>query len=126
MSDYPERIILEKAANLVVVSTDFGLRPLAGAALRRLLLRGYGDESLGGRLTVTTRRLVFTTHATNRISANCDIPLVEITGVDNVSAGITRMMRVTVPGGSHVFVVWGVPRLIEEIDAARTSPESRG
>lgn len=121
LSDAPERILLEKSANLVVVSTDLGLRPLPGAGLRRVLLRGFGDESLGGRLTVTNRRVLFGAHAANRAAANLDIPLGELTSVDNVSAGIARMMRLAVPAGPHVFVVWGVPAVIDAIESARTS-----
>ncbi|TAL43019.1 MAG: hypothetical protein EPN91_07225 [Salinibacterium sp.] len=120
-----ERIILAKAANLIINSGDFGMDPIEGAAGRRSMMRGLGDESLGGRLYLTNRRIVFQTHAMNRLLGTVPIPLKSLTSFTDVSFGLSKMMKLEWDNESCVFVVWGIPRLLKEIEAARNSPESR-
>ena len=119
-----ERVILAKGANLVIDSARYGLRPIIGAWMRRPLLGGFGDESLGGRMYLTSQRIHYVAHSVNRVSANLDIPLRDITSFTDVSSGIARMVQIQTNGQSHVFVVWGIRRLLDAIETARTSPES--
>ena len=119
-----ERIILSKGANLVINSADHGLTPITGAWMRRPLLAGRGDESLGGRLYLTNRRIHYAAHPINRVSAEFDIPLRELTSFTNVSVGIARMVRLEWSNTACVFVVWGIRGLLDSIESARNSPES--
>lgn len=109
---------------MVINSADAGLRPLRGAWIRRRLLAGFGDESLGGLLTLTSQRIRFVTHSANRVEASLDIPLRELSSVTDVSAGVARMIRLQWGGSSAVIVVWGIRRLIDAIETARSSPEA--
>ena len=119
-----ERILIERAANLVVHSADYGLRPITGAWMRRPLMRGFGDESLGGRLYLTNQRIHYDTHPVNRVTVTFDIPLRSLTSFTDVSWGVARMVQLHWDDQSCVFVVWGIRRLLDTIESARNSPES--
>lgn len=119
-----ERVLLSKGANLVIDSADYGLRPIIGAWMRRPLMRGFGDESLGGRMYLTTQRIHYVTHPINRVGARLDIPLRALTSFTDVSAGVARMVKLEWDNQSHVFVVWGIRRLLDSIETARNSPGS--
>lgn len=119
-----ERVILSKGANLIINSADYGMVPIPGAWMRRPLMAGRGDESLGGRMYLTNQRIHYDTHPVNRVTATFDIPLRELTSFTNVSVGVARMVQFEWNGTSCVFVVWGIRRLLDAIETARNSPES--
>ena len=104
-----ERIILAKAASLLVELGGGGTSP---------------SFNVGGRLYLTNRRIWFKTHALNFATGIVDRPLASLTSCTDVSAGLYRMMKLEGGNESCVFVVWGIPRILSEIEAARSSPES--
>jgi hypothetical protein len=64
-----ERVLLTCKANAVVVPSDYGLSRFAADDL--LPLTGLaGQEAIGGRLSVTSLRLVFVAHPFNRINGS--------------------------------------------------------
>ncbi|MBF4631622.1 hypothetical protein ITJ42_10390 [Clavibacter michiganensis subsp. phaseoli] len=129
MSDAPAdegRILISKAANHLIDRAEFGLSelrivPLAPSVEPAMRAVGMaGREGLGGRLTITTRALVFRTHAANRVRGTLEVPIGEIAAARDVSRGISRRLEVTLVSGHRLlFIVWGGARIIAAIDEAR-------
>jgi hypothetical protein len=84
-----------------------------------------GFESVGGRLLLTTRRLVFKPHKLNVQRQQDSYPLEEIATVEPrntwwvVPNGLLVTMR---DGHSEKFVVYGRRRWVAEINQAREQP----
>lgn len=114
-----ERAILKKNANMLVLSSAMGMAPMPSSGLVSGLLGGTADEALGGRLTLTTHRLVFTAHAVNRITGSFSLFLPTINQLDDLGSLLVKRMRVSTDTYAITFVVWGVPALMAAIGEAR-------
>lgn len=83
-------------------------------------LRVSPGEALGGRLQLTTHRLVFSAHPVNRIVGRLSLFLPTIAGLQDTSRFVAKRLAVETAGtGATEFVVWGIPKLIAAITAAR-------
>ncbi len=94
----PERAVLEIPANL-----------------------WRGSEAVGGRLTVTERRVVFRSHGFNAQIGVTEFPLSDVAQVQpcNSLGIVPNGMRVVLRAGAEYrFVVWGRARVIAAIQAA--------
>lgn len=115
-----ENEVLRKKANFVATLSDHGLSRFAFDGLMQKT--GWqGKEAVGGKLVLTTYRLIFTAHALNRLTGSLSIPLVEITGLDNRSSLFVKRLAVSIGAEQYEFVVWGVPRLIAAVEAQRAA-----
>jgi len=80
----------------------------------------HGWEAVGGHLTITTRRLVFASHAFNVQTGITDIPLQAIGRIDrcNTLGVVPNGLRITLPDGTRYhLVVWNRRRLMQMITA---------
>ena len=94
----PERTLLEAPANL-----------------------WRGKEAVGGRVTVTSSRIIFQSHGFNAQTGTTEIPLADIQGVTPVNTlGIVpNGVRIALKsGGEHRFVVWHRDVLMRAIPSA--------
>lgn len=64
-------------------------------------------------------RLIFRAHRANRIHGQLSIFLSGITDLDNASTLIVKRLVVTTAVTRETFIVWGVPTLIQIIQAAQ-------
>ncbi|MEV6021029.1 hypothetical protein [Streptomyces sp. NPDC051997] len=113
-----EGIILRKNANAVIDVRAAGLSRFAFDDLM-WLVGMRNKEAIGGRLYLTNYRLVFKSHRFNRVRGTFSIFLPCIEEVRNSSMAATRQVTVSTGTQDFTFVVWGVPQLIETVDACR-------
>lgn len=120
-----EELVVTKSANAVIRPSEYGLKrfpfdkymPLVGMK---------GREAIGGKLHLTTFRLLFKAHAVNRAKGSFSIFLPTVTGVRNASRLATRKVRIETPSQEFEFVLWGIPGFLaavnerrEQLDAAQ-------
>lgn len=77
-----------------------------------------GIESVGGRLKITTRRVLFEPHSVNLQKNPADILLTDIAAVSkrNTAGFVPNGMSIRTKGGvEYKFVVWGRDKLIDLI-----------
>jgi hypothetical protein len=109
-----EAVIEGKNANLVLRPTDYLLAPIMHGPL--VSRTGFsGQEAIGGRLYLTSYRLIFKSHAVNRVTGSVSIFLPTITGLQDTSRGISKRLTVHTAMLDYDLVVWGIPQLIEAI-----------
>ncbi|MFF3448570.1 hypothetical protein ACFYXJ_15735 [Streptomyces sp. NPDC002667] len=113
-----EGIILRKNANAVIDVRAAGLSRFAFDDLM-WLVGMRNKEAIGGRLYLTNYRLVFKSHRFNRVRGTFSIFLPCIEELRNSSMAATRQVTVSTGTQDFTFVVWGVPQLIESVDACR-------
>lgn len=112
-----EAVQRSKGANLVIRTDEAGL---VGFTFDHLLGSMAGMEAVGGRLHLTNYRLVFNSHPVNRLVGRISILLPTIQEVRDTSRGVKRRIEVVTGTQRFTFVVWGVPKLIEAVDGARS------
>lgn len=116
-----ETVLLEKAANAVLHPSDYGLSKIPVGSVG-LALMGWRDmEAIGGKLHVTNYRLLFSSHAINRVTGTISIFLPTITQLRDVSRMLSKKLAVTTPSSESTFVVWGIPQLIAVIEQAKAA-----
>lgn len=74
-----------------------------------------GKEAIGGFLWLTNLRLIFVSHAFNRLTGRFSILLPTITEVRDTSKFIAKKMDVHTTMQQYQFVVWGIPELMRSI-----------
>jgi len=112
-----EKVILSKNANAVIRISDYGLKKLPLGMSDSLALVGMAEkEAIGGELHLTNLRLIFKSHAVNRLTGKFSIFLNTIKSVKDISVFISKKMEIKTLGQSYEFVVWGIPKLMQEID----------
>lgn len=114
-----ERLVLSKSANAVVTLSEYGLSRFAAGQLM-WCVGMEGKEAIGGKLYLTDMRLVFKSHSFNRVLGMFSIFLPAITTVEDGSFLLKRQISVATDLRYFDFVVWGVPGLINNIDAVRS------
>jgi hypothetical protein len=113
-----EQLLETRAANAVVKLSDYGLSRFAFD--KYMWVAGMkGKEAIGGTLSLTSYRLVFQSHALNRLRGRYSIFLPAIVGVRDASFLWTRKLAVATPLTEFQFVVWGIPRFIQRLAEAR-------
>ncbi len=113
-----EQYVLRKKANAVIDVREAGLSRLPFDGLMGAVgMRG--EEAVGGRLHLTNLRLVFRSHAVNRVRGAFSVFLPCVEEIRNTSSGVTRRVTVSTAVQEFTFVVWGVPRLIDTVDRYR-------
>lgn len=117
-----EQLILYKNANFLIKRSDYNLDQLTRGA--DILLRPFGmqgTEAIGGKLYLTNHRILFTSHAFNRVTGTFSIYLSTITDVKNTSILFVQKFTVSTSIQSFEFVAWNIPYLIATILLARDS-----
>jgi hypothetical protein len=88
-----------------------------------------GIDSVGGKLKITTRRILFEPHGFNLQTAPLYLALADVAaaGRRNTLGIIPNGMYVRLKSGEeHRFVVWGRDRLIALIEERRQTPVGGG
>jgi hypothetical protein len=102
-----ERVILSNPANAVTRLDEYGLGRFPADQLMRVM--GFaGKEAIGGRLHLTSYRLLFKSHRVNRVTGSFSIYLPTITGLADRSRWLPRKVEVTT--GNQVFDFGGCRR----------------
>lgn len=117
-----EQLILCKNANFLIKRSDYNLDQLTRGA--DILLRPFGmqgTEAIGGKLYLTNYRILFASHAFNRVTGIFSIYLSTLTDVRNTSILFVQKLTVSTSTQSFEFVVWNVPYLIAAILSVRGS-----
>ncbi len=113
-----EKLLLSKGANAVIQLQEHGLKRLPADELTRLI--GFrGKEAIGGKLHLTSFRLLFKSHAVNRLRGQFSIFLPTIVSAVNSSRLLVRRITVTTASQNFEFVIWGGPAVIAEISRAK-------
>jgi hypothetical protein len=113
-----EVVVASKNANAVVRLSEVGLKRLPFDHGMRMI--GFaGKEAIGGKLHLTSVRLLFASHSFNRVTGRLSIFLPSIVATRNASRGLSKKLEVQTALQTFEFVVWGVPDLIEAIDRQR-------
>jgi hypothetical protein len=135
---YPgEGVILSKNANSVISIRDYGLKRLGvkfhGVRVpvdQLMSVAGFkGQEAVGGRLHLTNYRLIFKSHPINRVKGKFSICLPTIAELRDASRFLAKKLEIVTGSQSFVFVVWGVPKLIDSVRSASavlTSEQNAG
>lgn len=111
-----ERMILSKGANAVIRLDQYGLSRLPADQIMRLI--GFaGKEAIGGKLHLTSYRLLFKSHRVNRVVGSFSIFLPTITALHDRSRWIAKKVEVATRMQSFEFVIWGVPAFIGAVQA---------
>jgi hypothetical protein len=119
-----ERVLVTRGANFLLSLEEHKLRRLGVVGVdseMRLLCLPEGDESIGGWLYLTDFRLFFRSHNVNRWKGTFSIFLTNVTEIKDISEFISKVLEVITPSYDYKFIVWGVPKLIAAIAAARDS-----
>ena len=112
-----EELLLSKKANFVIAVSEYGLSRFIADDL--MWVAGLeGKEAIGGKLYVTNYRLIFISHSLNRISGFFEIFLPAITKTYNSSRGITKSITLETEIADFKFIVWGIPKLLDQIDSS--------
>ena len=115
-----EELLLSKKANFVIAVSEYGLSRF-GADDLMWIADLEGKEAIGGKLYVTNYRLIFISHSLNRISGSFEIFLPAITKTYNSSRGITKSITLETEIADFKFIVWGIPKLLDQIDCAASA-----
>jgi hypothetical protein len=121
-----ETLLLSKAANAIIHLNNYGLERLQYDQL--MALAGFeGKEAIGGKLHLTSYRLIFKSHFANRIKGTFSIFLPTIEELQDSSGFITKKLTIRTQTQNLEFVVWGVPALITAIQssAVKLTPEQK-
>ena len=120
-----EELLLSKKVNFVISVSDYGLSRFVADDL--MWIAGLqGKEAIGGKLYLTNYRVIFISHSINRVSGSIEIFLPAITKAYNSSRGLTKSITLDTELADLKFIVWGIPKLLEQINSAASaslSPE---
>jgi hypothetical protein len=115
-----ERLLLSKFANAIIRPADYHLSRFAADDL--LWLVGMKDkEAIGGKLHLTTYRLLFRSHAANRLTGEFELFLPAVLAVRDASYLWTRKFAIDTAATHQEFIIWGIRRFVEATDAARAA-----
>src|SRR3954447_3564902 len=113
-----EQHLLSKDANLVIRIKEHGLSQFAFDKYMHLIGM-KGKEALGGQCHLTNFRLIFKTHALNRLRGKISVFLPNVVSVTNTSWFIVRKVQVETQAQDYEMVMWGIPHFMEEVEDAQ-------
>jgi len=113
-----ETVIIEKNVNAIIKLKDYKLRSISRA-------NWGGTEGVGGRLHLTNYRLIFASHAINRVVGKFSILLPTIQQVKDTSFLLDRKIEITTQTQIFEFNVWGIPQFIALITSTRDSIDAK-
>jgi hypothetical protein len=120
-----ESILSDWPANFIIKISDYGLSKFCADA-HMWTVGMKGKEALGGRLFVTSYRVIFATHPLNRVVGEFSIPLELIAGVKNKSFLVVRKIAVLCTLGDFEFVIWNIARFMALIEQQRRALDVNG
>jgi hypothetical protein len=114
-----ETVIIEKNVNAIIKLKDYNLRSISHA-------NWGGTEPVGGRLHLTNYRLIFASHAINRVVGTFSILLPTIQQVKDTSFLLNRRIEISTQAQIFEFNVWGIPEFIASITSTRDRIDAKG
>ena len=118
-----ESLIQTKSANAVIKIDEHGLSRFAFDQLM-WTIGMKGKEAIGGKIHLTNYRLIFQSHAVNRLTGKFSIFLPTISDLKDASRFLVKKMHVATQTQQFEFVIWGIPAFISQIHSARDSISS--
>jgi hypothetical protein len=115
-----EKVLATKSANAVIKLGDLHLSALPVEHLMPLL-NMRGKEAIGGKLQLTNYRLLFVSHAANRVTGKFSVLLPTIQCLRDASRFFAKKLEVQTATQTFEFVVWGVPQLIAQIEGTKAA-----
>ena len=113
-----EQLLESKFANAIIRPADYDLsRFFADDLLWTVGMKN--KEAIGGQLHLTTYRLLFRSHPANRLTGEFELFLPVIVSVRDTSFLWTRKCAVDTDTTHQEFIIWGIPRFLKAIEAAR-------
>jgi hypothetical protein len=113
-----ESILNTKRANAIVRPTDYGLARFPFDKYMGLVGM-KGSEAVGGSLYLTAVRLIFRSHAVNRIGGTFSVFLPSIQEALDTSQLAVRKVRIVTASQHYEFVMWGIPSFLALLTAQR-------
>jgi len=115
-----ERLLTSKLANAIIRPADYDLsRFFADDLLWTVGMKN--KEAIGGKLHLTTYRLLFRSHAANRLTGEFELFLPAVVSVRDTSFLWTRKFAVDTETTHQEFVIWGIPHFLQAVEAARAA-----
>lgn len=114
-----EEVHVAKLANSILQYTDYGLERVARLHSGLEAMGWSGKEGIGGKLYLTNYRLVFKSHAINRLTGRFSVFLPVVAYARDTSRFLVKRLEVGTDTQAYEFVVWGVPLLIARIEGMR-------
>jgi hypothetical protein len=114
-----ETVIIEKMAGAFIKLKDYNLRSLS-------YLNWGGTDKEGGRLHLTNYRLIFASHALNRVVGKFSILLPTIQQIKNTSFLLDRRIEIHTQAQIFEFQVWGIPEFMARITSTRDRIDAKG
>ena len=103
-----ESLIQTKSANAVIKIDEHGLSRFAFDQLM-WTIGMKGKEAIGGKIHLTNYRLIFQSHAVNRLTGKFSIFLPTISDLKDASRFLVKKMHVATQTQQFEFVIWGIP-----------------
>jgi hypothetical protein len=120
-----ESVLLTKRANAIVRPTEYGLGRFPFDKYMGLVGM-KGREALGGKLYLTSYRLVFKSHQLNRLTGSLSVLLPSICGIRDASTAITRKVSIQTASQDYEFVIWGISGFLAALEAQRAALDEGG
>jgi GRAM domain len=114
-----EGVLRTKLANAIIRRSDYDLAEF-GHSDRLLALVGLaGAEGIGGKLYLTNYRLVFVSHAINRVTGTFSIFLSTIKQIQGDARVLKKRISVATGTSSFEFIAWGIPPFLRAVEGAK-------
>jgi hypothetical protein len=115
-----ERILYRGAAAAIVDPADYRLPDFPLMSAWAPLVLGTVKETIGGRLFVTTHRVIFSSHPFNRVTGRVSIPLSAVDRATAFHEGLlTFGVRIDTTIGTARYVSWSAARFTRALSEAR-------
>jgi len=107
-----EKVILSKKSNLLIHPKHFGIKNFAFDDFM-WTVGMKNKEALGGKLHLTNYRIIFKSHAVNRIRGKMSIFLPSIKEIKDTSFAVVKQVSVETQTSRVDFVLWGIEEFIK-------------
>jgi hypothetical protein len=113
-----ERQLYRGAANAIITPAEYGLSQFAFNQLMPLVGLA-GREAIGGRLVVTSIRVLFEAHAVNRVKGILSTPLPVIQEMRRCRFGLGIGLDFITPVSKQRYVTWSRSKIISAVNQAQ-------
>jgi hypothetical protein len=110
-----ENVLYQGKANALISPKEHALGPFATGGALMTLAGLEGKEAIGGKLYVTTVRLIFSSHRFNRLRGRLATPISLITRAERFRNGLTMGLEVETEQSTQKFVSWSPDKSVAAI-----------
>lgn len=113
-----ERVVLTKRANAIVRASDYGLGHFPFGKYMSVVGMS-GREGIGGEVHLTSSRLIFKSHALNRLKGTFSIFLPSINTARDTSQLVMRKVLIETKSQNYEFIMWGIGEFLAALESQR-------